>query len=92
MMVVLYRSNEAKVLGVKMGAPYFKLKEFMKEYNFFVYSSNYNLYGDMSDRVMSVIKQYSSNVEVYSIDESFVDFSDLDDDDFENTLHHIKGG
>ena len=73
-----------------MGISYFKLKEFMKEYNFFVYSSNYNLYGDMSDRVMSVIKQYSSNVEVYSIDESFVDFSDLDDDDFENTLHHIK--
>lgn len=87
---VIARSNEAKTLGVKMGTPYFKVKEFMKEYNFFVYSSNYNLYGDMSDRVMSVIKEYANNVEVYSIDESFVDFSDLPDNNFEEKLHEIK--
>ena len=87
---VIARSQEAKALGIKMGEPFFQKKEFMDEHKFCVYSSNYNLYGDMSDRVMSVIKQYASEVEVYSIDESFVDFSNVPDEDLTDTLTFIK--
>lgn len=87
---VIARSQESKDLGIKMGQPFFKSRDFMEEHRFCVYSSNYNLYGDMSDRVMSVIKQFAKEVEVYSIDESFVDFSDLPDEHFEKTLHFIR--
>ena len=87
---VIARSQEAKALGIKMGEPFFQKKDFMIEHKFCVYSSNYNLYGDMSDRVMSVIKQYAKDVEVYSIDESFVDFSNVPDHELNNTLHFIK--
>ena len=87
---VIARSQEAKDLGIKMGEPFFQKQEFMDEHRFCVYSSNYNLYGDMSDRVMSIIKQYASVVEVYSIDESFVDFSEVPDENLNETLHFIK--
>lgn len=87
---VIARSQEAKALGIKMGEPFFKKKDFMDEHKFCVYSSNYNLYGDMSDRVMSIIKQYANNVEVYSIDESFVDFSNIPDENLKETLMFIK--
>jgi DNA polymerase V len=87
---VIARSQEAKDLGIKMGEPFFQRKEFMDEHKFCVYSSNYNLYGDMSDRVMSVIKQYSNEVEVYSIDESFVDFSNIPDDQLMTRLRFIR--
>jgi len=87
---VIARSQEAKKFGIKMGEPFFQKKEFMEEHRFCVYSSNYNLYGDMSDRVMSIIKNYAKVVEVYSIDESFVDFSDIPDDELNDTLQFIK--
>ena len=87
---VIARSQEAKALGIKMGEPFFLKKDFMEEHRFCVYSSNYNLYGDMSDRVMSIIKRYANDVEVYSIDESFVDFSNIPDEDLEDRLHLIK--
>jgi len=87
---VIARSQEAKDLGIKMGEPFFQKKEFMEKHRFCVYSSNYNLYGDMSDRVMSIIKQYAKTTEVYSIDESFVDFSDIDDQDLMETLQFIR--
>ena len=87
---VIARSQEAKDLGIKMGEPFFKKKDFMDEHKFCVYSSNYNLYGDMSDRVMSIIKQYASKVEVYSIDESFVDFTNIPDEDLNRVLTFIK--
>lgn len=87
---VIARSQEAKDLGIKMGDPYFTQKEFMDKHGFCVYSSNYNLYGDISDRVFSVIKKYSSNVEVYSIDESFVDFSQIQSENLKDTLKYIK--
>lgn len=66
------RSNEAKAIGVPMGAPYFKFKHLCNIYNVSVLSSNYRLYGDMSNRVMSLLKQYFPAVEVYSIDEAFL--------------------
>lgn len=87
---VIARSQEAKDLGIKMGEPFFQKREFMDQHRFCVYSSNYNLYGDMSDRVMSVIKEYANEVEVYSIDEAFVDFSNIQDEKLMETLIHIK--
>lgn len=62
----------------------------MNEHRFCVYSSNYNLYGDMSDRVMTTIKKYANEVEVYSIDECFVDFSNIPDEELEDRLHLIR--
>ena len=87
---VIARSQEAKNLGIKMGEPFFLKKDFMDEHRFCVYSSNYNLYGDMSDRVMTVIKKYANNVEVYSIDECFVDFSNIPDEELVDRLHLIR--
>ncbi len=87
---VIARSQEAKDLGIKMGEPFFQKKDFMDEHRFCVYSSNYNLYGDMSDRVMTTIKKYANEVEVYSIDECFVDFSNIPDDELEDRLHLIR--
>ena len=73
-----------------MGEPFFQRKDFMDEHRFCVYSSNYNLYGDMSDRVMTTIKKYANEVEVYSIDECFVDFSNIPDEELEDRLHLIR--
>lgn len=69
------RSNEAKALGVPMGAPWFKLKDLAKQHGIIAYSSNYALYADMSNRVMSILRQFSPAQEVYSIDESFLDLT-----------------
>jgi DNA polymerase V len=66
------RSNEAKDLGVKMGAPWFKLKDLAKQHGIIGLSSNYALYADMSNRMMSVLGQYSPDQEIYSIDECFL--------------------
>ncbi|MDC0980757.1 Y-family DNA polymerase [Candidatus Pseudothioglobus singularis] len=74
---IIARSNEAKALGIKMGAPYFKLKNLITQNGVVVKSSNYPLYGDMSSRVMKVIGEYSPVQEVYSIDESFIDLMGL---------------
>jgi len=68
------RSNEAKKIGIPMGAPYFELKDLIQRYNVKVFSSNYELYGDMSKRVLEVIKTFTDNVEFYSIDEVFIGF------------------
>jgi len=69
---IIARSNEAKALGIKMGEPYFKARDFLKKNSVKVFSSNYTLYGDMSSRVMSVLKHLEPDVEVYSIDEAFI--------------------
>ena len=71
------RSNEVKALGVGMGAPWFKFKDLAKQHGIVALSSNYALYADMSNRVMSILSQYSPDQEVYSIDESFLDLSHL---------------
>lgn len=71
------RSEEAKALGIKMGTPAFKIKELIREHHVKVFSSNYALYGDMSARVMQVIKEFVPKTEVYSIDEIFADFSEF---------------
>lgn len=69
---VISRSKEAKALGIPMGAPLFKYKEIIAEKNIQIRSSNYSLYGDMSERVMKLLEDFSPEVEVYSIDEAFV--------------------
>lgn len=74
---VIARSNEAKALGIKMGEPYFKIKGFCKKNNIVAFSSNYALYGDLSHRVMSEIADAWPDIEIYSIDEAFLDLSTL---------------
>ena len=69
---VIARSNEAKACGIAMGAPYFKIKEEVKNHNIAVFSSHYTLYGDISSRVMTNLARFTPNVEVYSIDECFL--------------------
>jgi DNA polymerase V len=69
------RSNEVKALGVKMGAPWFQLRELALQHGILAFSSNYTLYGDLSQRFMRVLAQFSPQQEIYSIDECFLDFS-----------------
>lgn len=69
---VISRSREAKALGIPMGAPLFKYKEIIAQKNIQIRSSNYSLYGDMSERVMKLLENFSPEVEIYSIDEAFL--------------------
>jgi len=69
---VIARSNEAKALGIPMGAPAFEYKKLFEDNNVFVYSSNYALYGDMSSRVMNLLSNFTPEIEIYSIDEAFL--------------------
>ena len=71
---VIARSNEAKLLGIKMGSPVFKIKKLIDENNVQVFSTNFSLYGDMSKRVMNILSSEVLKMEVYSIDEAFLDF------------------
>jgi len=71
------RSNEAKALGIKMGVPLFQISEIIKRNRVKVYSSNYALYGDMSNRVMQTLTRFTPEMEVYSIDEAFLELSAL---------------
>jgi len=71
---VIARSNEAKALGIPMGAPAFMYEDFFKEHNVYVFSANFELYGDMSNRVMNILSEYSPDIEIYSIDEAFLKF------------------
>ena len=72
---VIARSNESKALGIKMGVPVFQVKTIIEQHNVQLFSSNFTLYGDLSKRVMNTIKQEVKAMEVYSIDEAFMDFS-----------------
>ena len=80
---VISRSNEAKALGIPMGAPAFKYDSVFKKHNVHVFSSNFPLYGDMSSRVMSILSSYTPNIEIYSIDEAFLEFRGFDNYDLE---------
>lgn len=79
---VISRSDEAKAVGVPMGAPAFKIRELVKEKNVQIFSSNYPLYGDLSNRVMEILHQFTPNVEIYSIDEAFLNFDGLNISDY----------
>jgi DNA polymerase V len=75
------RTSEAKALGIRMGEPFFKIRDMCRVRGVRVYSSNYALYGDMSARVNEVYRRFSPRIEVYSIDESFLDLSDMRETD-----------
>ena len=74
---VIARSDEAKELGIVMGTPAYMFDDFFKKHNVAVYSSNYTLYGDISDRVMTILASFVPQLELYSIDEAFLDMSQL---------------
>ncbi|MFL9838425.1 Y-family DNA polymerase [Flavobacterium sp. ST-75] len=79
---IISRSEEAKALGVPMASPEFKIRELLQQNNIKVFSSNYPLYGDLSERVMKIMEGFTPNVEVYSIDEAFLDFNGVNVNDF----------
>ena len=88
---IVSRSNEAKALGIKMGEPYFKAKDIIIKNNVQVFSSNYSLYGDISRRVMRTLKRFNSDIEIYSIDEAFLDLSNFPDNEIEDVGKEIRG-
>jgi DNA polymerase V len=71
---VVARSNEAKALGIQMGTPFFKCRDLIRKNSGKVFSSNYSLYADMSQRVMRTLEQFTPDFEIYSIDEAFLEF------------------
>lgn len=76
---VIARSNEAKLLGIKMGVPAYQIKELVSTHGVAVFSSNYTLYGDMSGRVMSILAELVPEIEIYSIDEAFINVDGIRD-------------
>jgi DNA polymerase V len=72
---VIARSNEAKAVGIPMGAPAFEYEKLFRQHQVHVFSANFALYGDMSNRVMNILEEYTPDMEIYSIDESFLRFS-----------------
>ncbi|HKX85029.1 MAG TPA: Y-family DNA polymerase [Flavobacterium sp.] len=87
---IISRSDEAKAAGIPMGAPEFKVRELLKEKNISVFSSNYPLYGDLSNRVMQILGQFTPNIEIYSIDEAFMNFDGVIITDFHDYGLQIK--
>ncbi|MEN8265298.1 MAG: Y-family DNA polymerase, partial [Nitrospirota bacterium] len=87
---IIARSNESKALGIRMAEPYFRVKPFLKKKGVEVFSSNYTLYGDMSHRVMSVLRYLEFDVEVYSIDEAFISLPASSEFNFTDHGRHIK--
>ena len=87
---IISRSNEAKALGIKMGEPYFKAKDIIVKNKVEVFSSNYSLYGDLSRRVMRTLKRFNTEIEVYSIDEAFLDLSNFPDNEVEKVGKEIR--
>ena len=87
---IVSRSTEAKALGIKMGEPYFKAKDIIIKNDVQVFSSNYSLYGDLSRRVMRTLKRFNSDIEVYSIDEAFMDLSNFSDNEVEQVGREIR--
>ena len=88
--VIIARSEEAKALGIKMGDPYFKVEQLLKQHNVAVFSSNYTLYGDLSARVMATLEKSSPEVEIYSIDEAFLNLAGIEIQNQTEYLHTIR--
>ena len=80
---IVSRSDEAKAAGVEMAVPYLKAVPLIQKHNIAVFSSNYNLYGDLSWRVMETLRTMlgARNVEVYSVDEAFIDLPEMDENE-----------
>ena len=87
---IITRSAEAKALGIRMGEPYFKVKKIIEKNNVKVFSSNYSLYGDISQRVMEILLGFSPEVEIYSIDEAFLSFKGFKNHELLTYCKHIR--
>ena len=87
---VIARSNEAKALNIPMGAPAFKFEKTFEQNHVHVFSSNYALYGDMSSRVMNILTSFCPDIEIYSIDEAFLQFNGFDNFDLKEYGEEIK--
>jgi len=87
---VISRSTEAKNLGIKMGEPYFKVEKIVKRNDVKIFSTNFSLYGDISRRVMKTLKQFSPQMEIYSIDEAFLDLSSVKNQDLLEHAYKIR--
>lgn len=87
---IIARSNEAKELGIEMGLPAFKSQELFAKHNVQVFSSNYVLYGDLSQRVMNILCSIAPEVEIYSIDEAFLNFKGVNITEIERIVKHIS--
>ena len=87
---VIARSNESKQLGIKMGEPAFKIKSIIEKNKIHVFSTNFALYGDMSQRVMSTLSNIMSFIEIYSIDEAFLDLREFNKKDITSICFKIK--
>ena len=86
---IIARSKEAKALGIKMGVPLFKVKDIVEKENVIVFSSNYTLYADMSRRVMNIISEFAPSIEVYSIDEAFIELTNMNVD-YESYVRQMR--
>ena len=84
------RSNEAKALGIPMGAPAFKYRQLFKDNGVVSFSANFELYGDLSRRLTQILTEVTPRVEVYSVDECFLDLSELAIDDFTKWAKDLK--
>lgn len=80
---IVARSNEVKDLGVYTGQPYFKVRDVLSQHNVHVFSANFGMYGDFSQRVVQILQNESPDIEVYSVDESFLEISHLPIKDYE---------
>jgi DNA polymerase V len=87
---VIARSNEAKALGFKMGDPFFQVRQLVERHRVAVFSSNYTLYGDMSSRVMDTLARFAPEVEIYSIDEAFLNLAGIAEDKLPGLAEDIR--
>jgi DNA polymerase V len=84
------RSQEAKDLGIPMGAPHFKFRDFFRQHGVVAFSANFELYGDISERITNLLASITPRIEVYSVDESFLDLSELAIDDYQSWGHMVR--
>ena len=87
---IIARSDEAKKLGIKMGEPYFQAKSIIEKNRVHVFSSNYSLYGDISQRVMEILLKFSPEIEIYSIDEAFLKFNGFKENTLEDYCYNMR--
>lgn len=87
---IIARSNEAKRAGIQMGQPFFECEQIVKKHGMTVFSSNFALYGEFSERVMSILENFTADLEIYSIDEAFLDLSSIPADSINDYAQNIR--
>ena len=87
---IVSRSDEAKKLGIPMGAPLYQQKDVVEKNKVYVFYSKYQFYGDMSDRVMEALEMFAPKLEIYSIDEAFIKNNTISFDDIFKDVVNIR--